>query len=152
MHCRIPNVTTLLPYRAKRKNTPVSKRNPITVLHKSKHLIRGTHTHVNVHLPCFVYKSTCTMEWKNSQYIYSTWEEEKKKIDDIEQDREIKKKKDIYLLFNAIPKALNRIFEQDFWTILRIQMLKRGCSNARSVNVVLILLLHSSPFVWGSSM
>lgn len=37
----------------------------------------------------------------------------KKRIDDLEQDRE-KKKKDIYLLFNAIPKALNRIFEQDF--------------------------------------
>lgn len=38
----------------------------------------------------------------------------KKRIVDLEQDREIKKKKDIYLLFNAIPKALNRIFEQDF--------------------------------------
>ena len=52
------------------------------------------------------------MEWKNSRYIYSTWGE-KKKTDNLDADRE-RKKKDIYLLFNAIPKALNRIFEQDF--------------------------------------
>lgn len=112
------------PVQGKRKNTPVQTKSHYS-LAQIKTPNPCTHTHVNVHLPCFVYKSSDTMEWKNSQYIYSTWE--KKKKDRWSRTRQ-RKKKDIYLLFNAIPKALNRIFEQDFWTILRIQMLKRGCS------------------------
>lgn len=131
----------------KGKNTPVQTKSHYS-LAQIKTPNPCTHTHVNVHLPCFVYKSSCTMEWKNLQYIYSTWE--KKKIDNLEQDR--KRKKRYLFAFQCNPQSSKSYIWTRFLNNTSNSNAKTGvfgALNVRSVNALLILLLHSAVFCLG---